>query len=88
MHKCSGGCCSSMIATVLVVVGGINWGLYGIGMLTGDNLNVVNLIFGGMPTAEAIVYLLVAIATIGLLVGCRCAKCKAACATTCGTTAN
>jgi len=81
MHKCSCGCVASCTSTTLVVIGGLNWGLTGLGMLIGSNLNVVNLIVGKMPTVEAIVYLLVGLATIGMLIGCKCAKCKAACAT-------
>lgn len=55
------------IAMVLTVVGGLNWGLVGIGMLTESNLNLVNLIFGSIPTLETVVYLLVGVSA--LLVG-------------------
>ncbi len=79
MHKCNGGCAVSCISTTLVVIGGLNWGLVGLGMLIGSNLNVVNLIFGRMPTVEAIVYLLVGVATIAMLIGCKCDKCTMAC---------
>ncbi len=79
MHRCSGGCVSSTIAYVLVVIGGLNWGLTGLGMLIHSNLNVVNLIFKSLPVVEAIIYLLVGIATIGILIGCKCDKCKEAC---------
>ena len=76
MNKCKGGCTMSKIGGILVIIGGLNWGLYGIGMLIGTNLNVVNLILGSMPTLEAIVYVLVGIATVMVLVGCKCSKCK------------
>lgn len=56
-----------LVAMILVVVGAVNWGLVGLGMLMGSNLNVVNLIFGSLPSVEAIVYLLVGVS--GLLVG-------------------
>jgi uncharacterized membrane protein YuzA (DUF378 family) len=79
LHRCSGGCAVSVVATVLTVIGGLNWGLTGLGMLIGSNLNVVNLILGGMPVVEAIVYLLVGIAAIALLIGCKCSKCAMAC---------
>jgi uncharacterized membrane protein YuzA (DUF378 family) len=77
MHKCNCGCgCGpSMVASALVIVGGLNWGLAGIGMLSHMNLNVVNLILGQWPVVEAIVYVLVGVATIGVLIGCKCAKC-------------
>ena len=29
---CKGGCTMSMIAKILVIIGGVNWGLVGIGM--------------------------------------------------------
>ena len=79
MHKCSGGCVPSMIAGALVVIGGLNWGLVGIGMLMHANWNVVNLILGSWPVVEAIVYILVGLATIGVLIGCKCDKCRMAC---------
>ena len=42
---CKGGCVGMMIAKILVIVGGVNWGLVGLGMLLGGkNWNVVNLI--------------------------------------------
>jgi uncharacterized membrane protein YuzA (DUF378 family) len=52
------------IARLLVIVGGLNWGLVGIGGLMGTNLNVVNLLLGSMPMVESIVYLLVGVATV------------------------
>ena len=55
------------LAILLVVVGALNWGLVGIGGFAGMNLNLVNLIFGSLPTLEWIVYLLVGLS--GLLVG-------------------
>lgn len=53
-----------MIAFVLLVVGGLNWGLVGLGTLIGSDLNVVKALLGSWPTAEAIVYLLVGVAAI------------------------
>lgn len=53
-----------MIAVWLVIIGGLNWGLVGIGMLAGTNLNVVNLIFGSISWLEAVVYLLVGLAAL------------------------
>jgi uncharacterized membrane protein YuzA (DUF378 family) len=47
---------------VLVIVGAINWGLVGIGMFLDANWNVVNLIFGSVPTLEALIYVLVGLA--------------------------
>lgn len=77
-----GGCTTSKVTRILLVVGGINWGLIGIGMLLGkmDPWNVVNMVLESMPTLEAIVYLLVGVAAVMKLIGCKCKKCMAACA--------
>ena len=76
--KCKGCCTPACTAGILVVIGGLNWGLTGLGMFIHTNLNVVNLILGKWPVVEAIVYLVVGIATIGVLIGCKCDKCKGA----------
>ena len=46
----------------LVVIGAIVWGLVGLGMLVGANWNLVNLVLGGIPALEALVYVLVGLA--------------------------
>lgn len=50
-----------VIAFVLVVVGGLNWGLVGAG-----NWNVVNMLLGAWPVVERIVYVLVGVSAIAL----------------------
>lgn len=50
------------LSLALVIVGALNWGLVGIGQFLDANWNLVNLIFGGVPSIEAIVYLLVGLA--------------------------
>ncbi|MBT3864454.1 DUF378 domain-containing protein [Candidatus Peregrinibacteria bacterium] len=57
------------IIGLLLIVGGLNWGLAGLGYFLDMNLNVVNLLLGGMPVVEAIVYLLVGVAALAALVG-------------------
>lgn len=52
------------IASILVIIGALNWGLVGIGMLVGQNLNVVNMILGAWPVVEAIVYVLVGLSGV------------------------
>jgi hypothetical protein len=47
-----------MIAFILLVVGGLNWGLTALGW------NVVNMILGSWPQVEQIVYLLVGLSAI------------------------
>ena len=55
-----------MVATVLVVVGAINWGLVGLSSLVGGaNWNIVNLLVGTTaPALESLVYVLVGIAGV------------------------
>lgn len=81
---CGGGMCTtSLIGKILLIVGGINWGLVGVGMLMGKDIqawNVVHMILRTMPTIEAIVYVLVGIAAVMKIFGCRCKKCTAGCA--------
>ena len=69
MHKLCG---------VLLFIGGINWGLVGIGMLMNSNWNVVHMILSFSATVEAIVYILVGLAAVMMIFGCKCSKCKAA----------
>jgi uncharacterized protein len=51
---------TTWIATFLMVIGAINWGLVGL-----FNFNLVAALFGGFPTIETVVYILVGLA--GLL---------------------
>lgn len=72
-NKCGRG----KIAWLLVVIGGLNWGLVGLGSLLNKDWNVVYALLGKWPTVEAIIYLLVGISTIiALLIGCRCKQCQ------------
>lgn len=64
-----------LVAFILLVVGGLNWGLVGLGMLIGSNLNVVNMLLGSWPTIEAVVYLLVGLAAIEKIIGMLMGKC-------------
>ncbi|HLD32210.1 MAG TPA: DUF378 domain-containing protein, partial [Candidatus Peribacteraceae bacterium] len=52
------------IVLILILIGGINWGLVGLGGFLGKNLNVVNLLLGGVPAVEYVVYLLVGLAAL------------------------
>ena len=76
--NCSNGCVMKSIMNILLIIGGLNWGLTGVGMMIGSNLNVVNMILGSMPMIEAIIYIVVGIAAIVSIFGCPCGKCKAA----------
>ena len=48
-----------VISFILVIIGGLNWGLVGLGGFMGSNWNVVNMIVGSMPAIEWLVYVLV-----------------------------
>lgn len=81
MHNmlCKNGksCCTlGMIAWILLVIGGINWGLVGLGGFLGQNWNFVYLLFGSIPELEWIIYILVGISAVMLLFGCKCEKCR------------
>lgn len=69
------GCTVSLIGKILVIVGAINWGLVGVGGFFGGNWNVVNMLLGSWPVVEWIVYVLVGIAGVMMIFGCKCSKC-------------
>ena len=56
------------VAFILVIIGGLNWGLVALGSYLGGNWNVVNLILGSWSGVENLVYLLVGISAVVLLV--------------------
>lgn len=55
------------IAFVLVVIGGLNWGLVALGSYMDSNWNIVNLLLGSWPTIETLVYLLVGLSALFLV---------------------
>lgn len=68
MEMQKGGCCScscpvTKLAKVLVLVGGLNWGLIGV-----LNFNLVNTLLGSWPMVERIVYVLVGVSAVFLAV--------------------
>ncbi len=50
-----------MVTFVLVIIGGLNWGLTAVGY------NVVNMILGGWPALEQLVYILVGLSALYLV---------------------
>ena len=58
----------SQVAYWLTIIGGLNWGLVGIGNLVGGDWNVVNMILGSVSWLEAIVYVLVGLSAIYMVV--------------------
>ena len=75
MHM-SGKCSVTKIAGFLLLIGGLNWGLVGIGYFFGGNWNVVNLLLGNWMWLEAVVYILVGVSAVVKLFGCCCGTCK------------
>ena len=53
-----------LVALVLVVIGGLNWGLIGLGGFIGSNWNVVAMILGSVPWLLNLVYLLVGLSAV------------------------
>lgn len=53
-----------MVGFILLIVGGLNWGLVGLGEFMGSDWNLVHMILGSMPQVESIVYLLVGISAV------------------------
>ncbi len=52
------------IARILLLVGGLNLGLVGVGMLVDNDLNVIKMVIGSMPVLEAVVYVLVGLSAL------------------------
>ncbi len=58
-----------VVGFLLLVIGGLNWGLIGLGGFMGADWNVVHMILGSWPQVEWIVYVLVGLSALWLLVG-------------------
>ncbi len=53
-----------MVTWILVIVGGVNWGLVGLGAFMMKDWNLVHMILGSMPQVEWAVYVLVGLAAV------------------------
>ncbi len=57
------------VAFILLAVGGLNWGLVGLGWLSGSqDWNVVHMLAGSSMQLEAVVYVAVGLSAAWLLV--------------------
>lgn len=54
----------NQISRVLVTVGGLNWGLVGLGSFMGSDWNVIHMLLGSLGPVEAIVYVLVGVSAV------------------------
>lgn len=73
----SGKCNVCKAACVLLVIGGLNWGLIGLGGFLGKDLNVVSMLLGSWPMVEWLVYVLVGVSAVLAILGpkyCPCSK--------------
>ena len=55
------------IAHWLVMIGGLNWGLIGLGYFMGSSWNLIKYLIGQWPSLEALVYLLVGLSAVYML---------------------
>ena len=56
-----------MLSFILVIIGGLNWGLVGLGGFAGSDWNVVHMILGSWPMVEWLVYALVGLGAVILV---------------------
>jgi len=63
-----GKCCGvGCLAHVLLIVGGLNWGLVGLGGFLSRDLNVLEILLGSVPTLLWVVYVLVGLSAVWAL---------------------
>ena len=55
-----------MIGFILLVIGGLNWGLIGLGGFAGFNGDVLGMLLGSWPQVLWVVYILVGLSAIWL----------------------
>ncbi len=53
-----------MIAFILLIIGGLQWGLIGLGGFVGGNWDVLGMVFASMPQVLWIVYILVGLSAL------------------------
>jgi uncharacterized protein len=61
-HKKSDKNALDWIALILVIIGGLNWGLVG-----AFRLDLVQALFGGLPVLRDVIYILVGISALYLI---------------------
>ncbi|MDR3571815.1 MAG: DUF378 domain-containing protein [Candidatus Pacebacteria bacterium] len=57
-----------MTAWILVIIGGLNWLLVGLGGFFGSNWDLVALIFGAWPVVQWLIYIVIGLAAVYELV--------------------
>ena len=71
-------CTPSKVAKILLIIGGLNWGLIGLGGFMNSDWNIIHSILSRAPMVESIVYILVGISAVIKIFGCKCKMCKQA----------
>lgn len=62
------------IALIVLIIGGLNWGLYGL-----VSIDLVDMIFGGVPLIARLIYVFVGLSALYIAIesfkgGCTCCK--------------
>ena len=70
--KCGHMCPVHKVAGVLLIIGGLNWGLMG-----AFNYNLVHTVFSAAPVIEQIIYVLVGLSAVSMLFVGACRPCMA-----------
>ena len=56
-----------MYGVWMLAVAGLVWGLVGVGYFLNTNLNIVNLLLGGIPVVENLVYVIVGVCALSVI---------------------
>jgi len=74
-----------LITSLLVIIGGINWGLVGLGGFLDKDLNVIKMALGTWPMVLWIVYILVGLSALAMaFFFFKCSECCAYNSSCCG----
>lgn len=68
-----------IVEFILVIVGGLNWGLIGLASFMGGmDWNVVHMLVGSWPSVESLVYVLVGLSAVHLMIAHKsaCRECE------------
>lgn len=60
-----------MTAWILVMIGGLNWLLVGLGGFFGGNWDVVALLLGSWPVVQWLVYVVIGLSAVYEIVTCK-----------------
>ncbi|MDQ5962427.1 MAG: hypothetical protein QG653_234 [Patescibacteria group bacterium] len=56
------------ISRILIVIGGLNWGAIGFGIVFGNkDWNIAHIVLGNLPMIESVFYILIGLAALRVL---------------------